>query len=87
LDPDVLVLDISMPGLSGLEVVARLKESCIRAKVIVLSLHDDRGLVDAALAVGAHGYVIKHRLAIDLIPAVREVSRDRVFVSPFAARA
>jgi len=75
LDPDLLVLDISMPVLSGIEAAAQLKESACRAKVVFLTVHDDPDYVEAAFSVGAVGYVLKRRLAVDLLPAIREVLR------------
>jgi DNA-binding NarL/FixJ family response regulator len=82
LDPDLLVLDISMPVLTGIEAAARLKESGCRAKVVFLTVHDDPDYVEAAFSVGACGYVLKTRLGMDLLPALREVLQDRTFVSP-----
>jgi DNA-binding NarL/FixJ family response regulator len=82
LAPDVLVLDISMPVLNGIEAAYRLKESGSRAKVIFLTVHKDPDFVDAAFSVGARGYVLKQRLATDLVPAIRRVVHDHIFVSP-----
>jgi DNA-binding NarL/FixJ family response regulator len=82
LDPDLLVLDISMPVLNGIEAASRLKESACRAKVIFLTVHDDPDYVAAAFSAGALGYVLKPRLAVDLLPAVREVLQGHTFVSP-----
>lgn len=85
LRPDVMVLDISMPMLTGLEAAARLAELAKPPRIIFLTVHEDRDFVDAALAAGALGYVLKRRLIIDLIPAIREVLAGRVFVSPATA--
>ena len=82
LDPDLIVLDISMPVLNGIEAARRLKESHSRAKVIFLTVHEDAAFVTAAAVAGALGYVLKHRLISDLIPAVREVLLGHVFASP-----
>jgi DNA-binding NarL/FixJ family response regulator len=82
LDPDVILLDISMPVLNGLEAARRLKKSGSRAKVIFLTMHKDDELVAAAVQAGALGYVLKSRMFIDLIPAIREVLQDHTFVSP-----
>jgi DNA-binding NarL/FixJ family response regulator len=82
LTPDLLVLDISMPVLNGIEVAARLKESGSRARVIFLTVHEDPIIAEAAFSIGALGYVLKKRLATDLIPATREVLHGRNFVSP-----
>jgi DNA-binding NarL/FixJ family response regulator len=81
LDPDVLVIDISMPVLDGLQAAARLQKANCRAKIIFLTIHEDQDYVAAALHVGASGYVTKSRLAIDLNPAIRAALQGRTFVS------
>jgi len=81
LAPDLIVLDISMPVLNGIEAASQLKESGSRAKVIFLTVHEDPVLVEAALSFGVRGYVLKQRLATDLIPAIRQVLDDLIFVS------
>jgi DNA-binding NarL/FixJ family response regulator len=84
LNPDLLLLDISMPVLSGIEAAARLKlnASSFRSKLIFVTVHQDPDYVEAAFAVGARGYVLKQRLAVDLLPAIREVLPGRTFISP-----
>jgi DNA-binding NarL/FixJ family response regulator len=72
LQPDVIVLDISMPGMSGLEVASALRASGSRAAVVFLTVHDEEEFRLAARAAGAVGYVVKPRLAADLMRAVRE---------------
>jgi DNA-binding NarL/FixJ family response regulator len=81
LDPDVLVIDISMPVLDGLEAAARLQKANCRAKIIFLTIHEDQDYVTAALHVGACGYVTKSRLAADLVLAIRAALRGHTFVS------
>ena len=81
-DPDLLILDISMPVLNGINAASRLKTSGSRAKVIFLTVHRDRDFVDAAFSAGALGYVLKTHLVTDLVPAVRLVLQGRVFISP-----
>lgn len=81
LAPDLIVLDISMPVLNGIEVASQLRESGSRAKVVFLTVHEDPVLVEAAQSFGARGYVLKQRLATDLIPAIRQVLDDVIFVS------
>jgi DNA-binding NarL/FixJ family response regulator len=78
--PDVCVLDISMPLMNGMETAHRLRQSGSHAKVIFLTIHDDSDFVGAALKNGAEGYVIKSRMASDLLAAVREVLAGRTFV-------
>jgi len=83
LKPDVCVLDISMPNVSGIEAAAQLKLSDSPAKVIFLTIHNDSDFVGAAFKSGAEGYVFKTRMAADLIVAVREVMAGRTFLSSF----
>jgi DNA-binding NarL/FixJ family response regulator len=82
LHPEVIVLDISMPGMTGLEVAARLHEAGSTAAVVFLTVHDEEEFVLAAKAAGGIGYVVKSRLAVDLVPAIREAVEGRSFVSP-----
>jgi len=81
LHPDVIVLDISMPGMTGLEVATRLRTSGSRAAVVFLTVHNEDDVVLAAKAAGGIGYVLKPRLASDLMVAVREAQHGRPFVS------
>jgi DNA-binding NarL/FixJ family response regulator len=85
MDPDVLVLDVSLPGMCGIEVASRLKASGARARVVFLTVHADPDYVAAALAAGALGYVVKVRMASDLRAAIREAMAGRQFVSPTIA--
>jgi DNA-binding NarL/FixJ family response regulator len=82
LKPDVIVLDISMPGMNGLEVASRLREAGSTAAVVFLTVHDDEDIMLAAKAAGAVGYVVKPRLCSDLMLAVQEARAGRPFVSP-----
>jgi len=81
LDPDVLVIDISMPILNGLQAAGRLRAAHSRTKVIFLTVHTDHDFVAAALSAGASGYVAKADIATDLVPAIREAVAGRLFVS------
>ncbi len=82
LRPDVVVLDISMPVMNGLEAADRLREVGSRAKVVFLTVHENPDFVHESLAHGALGYVIKPRLTSDLVPAIKEALANRSFVSP-----
>ena len=82
LGPDVLVLDISMPVMNGIEVARRVKSVGAKARIVFLTMHDGPEFVRKALEVGALGYVIKSRLTSDLVTAVREVHSGRSFLSP-----
>lgn len=82
LGPDVIVLDISMPGLTGFDVAARLRASAHRPAVVFLTVHDEAEIASVARTVGALAYVVKARLATDLVPAVRAALDGRSFISP-----
>jgi DNA-binding NarL/FixJ family response regulator len=81
LKPDVIVLDISMPGISGLDVAQALKATGSTVAVVFLTVHDDDEVISAARAAGGIGYVVKPRLAADLALAVREAGAGRRFES------
>jgi DNA-binding NarL/FixJ family response regulator len=82
LAPDLIVLDISMPVMNGIEVARQLRASGSDAKIVFLTVHADLDYVRAALGSGALGYVLKSELASDLLPCLWEVLRDHSFVSP-----
>ncbi len=81
LQPDIIVLDISMPGMSGLEVAYCLRAAGSTAALIFLTIHEDEEMVSAARAAGGIGYVVKSRIATDLMVAIREARVGRPFVS------
>jgi len=81
LDPDVLVIDISMPVLNGLQTAAQLMSKKCRTRIVFLTVHDDQDYVDAAFAAGASGYVTKSRVMTDLVPAIREALSGQTYVS------
>ena len=83
LEPDLLVLDISMPILSGIEVAQELKRLGNRAKIVFLTVHEDPDILNACHAAGGLGYVIKVRMDSDLIPAMEEALAGRQFSSCF----
>jgi DNA-binding NarL/FixJ family response regulator len=86
LEPDLLVLDIAMPGLSGIAAATELKARGSAAKVVFVTMHHDREFVDASLTLGPVGFVAKDRLVLDLLPAIRLVLEGQSFVSPSAVR-
>ena len=81
--PDVLLMDISMPILSGIEAAESLIRMHTDTKIIFLTVHEDPDFVRAALATGAAGYVIKAHMATDLFPAIREALAGHRFISPW----
>jgi len=82
LDPDILVLDITMPVMNGLQVASMLRERHPRTKILFLTIHEEPEYISAAFSAGAWGYVTKRRLANDLPLAIREVFGGRNFLSP-----
>jgi two-component system response regulator NreC len=82
LRPDVLVLDLMIPELSGLEVTRQLKKRLPKSRVVILSMHSDKSYVLEALRNGAAGYVLKDSSADELIKAVREAAENRRYLSP-----
>jgi CheY-like chemotaxis protein len=77
LSPDLVVLAISMPGMSGIEIAQELKRRGNNAKIVFLTVHEDSDILARALAAGGLGYVAKVRMDIDLIPAINEAFADR----------
>ena len=82
LQPDVIVLDVSMPGMNGFEVAARLRTAGSSAAVVFLTVHDEEELINAAKESGGMGFVVKPRISTDLLTAVKEASAGRPFISP-----
>jgi DNA-binding NarL/FixJ family response regulator len=85
LHPDVLVLDLAMPHLNGLETVARLHGGAGKTRALVLSMYADESLVRQALRNGAKGYLLKRAVAEELLLAVRAVARGDTYLSPEVA--
>ena len=84
--PDVVMLDLSMPRLNGLETTRRLRRQLPQTQVLVLSMHEDEEFVAQALQAGAGGYVLKRSMEEELFLALRAVANGNVFVSPAVAR-
>ena len=80
--PDVVIVDISMPVLNGIEAVRRLRDSCTKAQFVFLTVHESSDYIDAALATGALGYVVKSHLATDLSDAIKAANAGRPYLSP-----
>lgn len=85
LKPDVILTDISMPVVNGIEAVEQLRQAGCASKVIFLTVHSDPDFVRACLATGALGYIHKTRVALDLLAAIREALAGHLFVSRFDA--
>ena len=83
--PDVIVADISMPSLNGIEAAAQLREAGVGAKVVFLTMHRDVAYARRALEAGASGFVLKHSAPSELVTAVREALRGQTYVTPMIA--
>jgi DNA-binding NarL/FixJ family response regulator len=83
--PDVIVADISMPLLNGIEAVVQLKKAGVPAKVIFLTMHQDATYAAKAFEVGASGFVLKHSAPSELVTAIREALAGRTYVAPMIA--
>ena len=81
LEPDILVLDISMPVVNGLEAASELKSTASHIRIVFLTVHTDPEFVEAAIATGALGYVLKAFVASELVPAIRAALHGEIFVS------
>jgi DNA-binding NarL/FixJ family response regulator len=81
LQPDIVVLDISMPIFGGIEAAARIRRVAPQARIVFLSQHKLARIAEAALASGGHAYVVKSAASTDLIPAIRAVIQGKRFVS------
>ncbi len=84
--PAVVVLDITMPRLGGLETLERLRSNHPEVKVILLSVHGDPPFIQSAIALGADGYVLKNGRAAEIVTAIREVVKGGSYFSPVVAR-
>jgi DNA-binding NarL/FixJ family response regulator len=85
--PDVLILDLSMPDLDGIAVIESVKPRLPQMKILILTVHEDQGLLRAALQAGASGYVLKRAAESELVAAIRSVLRDEVYVDPSMVQA
>jgi DNA-binding NarL/FixJ family response regulator len=85
--PEVAIIDISMPILNGVDTARELKKSAPKTKVILLTQHDEDQYVTESLRAGVRGYVLKNQAGSDLIHAIQEVCRGSVYLSPKISRA
>jgi DNA-binding NarL/FixJ family response regulator len=82
LRPDVIIADIQMPVMGGLEALRQLRKDGIDVRILILTAHHDAQLAAQAVAAGAHGFVLKQTAGDELLPAIQEVLHGRVYVSP-----
>jgi two-component system response regulator NreC len=85
--PDIAILDISMPTLNGIDAARSLSRSAPETKVILLTQHEEEQYIHEALEAGVKGYVLKNQVANDLIQAIRQVCRGEFYLSPGISRA
>jgi DNA-binding NarL/FixJ family response regulator len=86
LHPDVIVTDITMPVLSGIEAVSRLRDANFSGALVFLTVHADEEFLKACLAQGALGYVLKAHMKTHLVAAIRAALKGESYISPFVAR-
>jgi DNA-binding NarL/FixJ family response regulator len=86
LDPDVVVMDIAMPLLNGLEATRQIKRSHPQVKVLILTMHENEEYIRQVLATGAMGYILKDAAARELLGAIRAVHRGEAVLSPAVTR-
>jgi two-component system response regulator NreC len=87
LHPEVVLLDVNMPGLGGIEVTRRIKEIYPEMRVLILTVHEDESLFQEAIQAGASGYIIKRAVESELIDAIRAVKRGDLYIHPAMTRA
>jgi len=85
LRPDIVLLDISMPGMSGLEAAKEIKKAHSRMKILILTMHEDKAYLDECLRAGASGYVVKKAADTELVAAIRAVHRGETPIYPALA--
>ncbi|MCL5995289.1 MAG: response regulator transcription factor [Chloroflexi bacterium] len=86
LQPDLILLDLSMPGLNGIEALPVLRKLAPAARILILTMHDDEGYLRQALQKGASGYVLKKAADSELLNAVQAVMRGEVYIHPAMTR-
>ena len=87
LQPDIVLMDISMPGCGGIETTRQVAEVRPGVRVLILTVHEDKYVLQAALRAGAAGYILKRAVESELVNAIRAVSRGDVYVHPTMTRA
>ena len=85
LQPDVIVVDISMPLLNGIEAVRQLQTAGVKSKVVFLTMHPDVTYAASAFEAGARGFVLKHSASSELLTAIREALQGKTYVTPLIA--
>ncbi|HKB01548.1 MAG TPA: response regulator transcription factor [Gemmataceae bacterium] len=86
LQPDIVILDVAMPLLNGLDAARQLRQALPKVKIIFLTMSEDPDIAAEAFRVGASGYLLKNSAAAELLQAIREVARGRSYITPLATR-
>ena len=86
LRPDVILLDVTMPGTGGLQAIRHIRKACPASKILILSMHDDESYLREALRSGASGYALKKAADTELLSAIRAVNRGEIFLDPSLTR-
>lgn len=86
LRPDIVLLDLSMPGTGGIEVTRRLKQTLPETRVLILTVHEDGTLLREAIRAGASGYILKRAVEADIVAAIHVVRRGELYVHPAMTR-
>ena len=84
--PDVVLMDISMPDSGGIQATRRIKQLASESRVLILTVHEDKGMMQEAIRAGAVGYILKRAIKSELINAIHTVMRDELYVHPAMAR-
>lgn len=87
LKPDLVLLDLSLPGVSGIQVASRLKHKQPHSRILILTVHEEDTLLREAIRAGASGYILKKAVETELIDAIRAVARNELYVHPAMTRA
>ncbi len=85
--PDLIILDITMPGLQGLEAAKKIKTVYPKVKVLVLTMHNNREYLQEAMAVGAEGFLLKEGADTELIGAIEKILKGEIYITPLMAEA
>ncbi|HSB03218.1 MAG TPA: response regulator transcription factor [Anaerolineales bacterium] len=80
--PDIVLMDISMPGMGGIEATRQMRESLLETRVLFLTVHEDHSLLQEALRVGASGFIIKRAVRLELVTAIQAVQRGEIYIHP-----
>src|SRR5512134_1421696 len=84
--PDLVLMDISMPDSGGIEATRRIRQLVPEARILIMTVHEDKGLMQEAIRAGAMGYILKRAIKSELVNAIQAVMRDELYLHPAMAR-